>query len=833
MLNTDIFQFEFVDRVSERQKIDEYLSDFSKSPGYVLWLNGKRGTGKSFFLTKYVAAKKEFTSIYVNVEIGNVAPEAYLKACISQINRVANLKFISYLRANYSSIFEIGKKAVSVALNVANLDDVGLNDLGTSIANYFISKHGEKENAVTVIKKYIAEAQKKCENLVFLLDNFSQCDTASLNVIIPIIHELLCNAHIRFLLCTTDEDLENRLDIKQALAEKIPNQPLIIEPFQQKQLFARMLERSFDLDETNIKLLTQAFELCQGLPQQFKIILINLYTHQGIEIGKERAKFVPDVFRKMLLKGEMSFDIDSLCKEHKNAKMILQTIAFWGSPIPIKILYDFLDFYFENGIPILIEETKHTLQNLEQRHVLNCVFDDFLLQYQFEHDSLMLAVREYFRNDPSVPFLHYNIYEYLMRHENDQEQPYWRNHFQSLRAYHAYASQADGWIDYNFSYGKAFFDEMRYEEAQSILSRLNNFSASLSGEQLLIMAITLYHCGQYQQADELLSIIRTKNLMENFSPDQLIQLYTFQARARSCLLDSTQALEAIQQAEYLNITNPRLHVVLMGAKQSILFLSPGRYKEAKALFDSLVKKALDIREMALVYQSAMDYYQGDISLEYLEKGLSLADAFSDLITKGKILNNMGFEFLRCGNYRQAQQHFDDSITILKEHQPHELVYPYSNLAVLQMISREWELALDNIVEALFWNKSEYASLVLKTNRMLCYFFLKNSQWEKLFQELYDYISLGRFVDDKIYKKICINMAILAFKNKRSDQALKLLNYCRPHMKGETPYGWYRFLNLEQKITGKTMSLPELQESRFFQYYCGIEFEPWLVNFSHD
>ena len=321
--------------------------------------------------------------------------------------------------------------------------------------------------------------------------------------------------------------------------------------------------------------------------------------------------------------------------------------------------------------------------------------------------------------------------------------------------------------------------------------------------------------------------------MENFSLEQLIQLYTFQARSRSCLLDSTQALEAIHQAECLNIKDPRLHVTLIGTKQSILFLAPGHYQEAKALFDSLVKEALDIREMALVYQSAMDYYEGDMSLEYLGKGLSLTVEFSDLITKGKIINNMGFEHLRCGNYSQAKQLFDDSIRILKEHQPHELVYPYSNLAVLQMISGEWEQALDNIVEALFWNKSEYASLVLKTNRMLCYFFLKNSQWEKLFQELYDYIASKYCVDDKIYKKICINMALLALKNKRSDQALKLLNDCRTHMEGEMPHGWYRFLNLEQKITGKILPLPEPQESRFFPYYCGIEFEPWLVNFSYD
>ena len=470
---------------------------------------------------------------------------------------------------------------------------------------------------------------------------------------------------------------------------------------------------------------------------------------------------------------------------------------------------------------------------MEQRHILSLTFADFLPQYQFEHDSLKLAVHEYFQNDPLLPFLHFTIYEYLMQHENFQEQLYWQNHYRSLCAYHAFASQVDGWIETNFLYGKAFFDEGRYEDAYSILSRLNSVSANLSGEQLLIIGVTLYHCGQYQEADELLAMIQQKNLMVNFSPEQLIQLYTIQARARSCLLDSKRALESIQQAENLNIEDPHLHIILIGTKQSILFLTPGCYQEAKALFDGLVAEQSNNQYMTMVYQSAMDYYEGDVSLEYLNKGLSLATVYSDFITKGKITNNIGFEYLRCGNYERAYQYFDESITILKEYQPHELVYPYSNLAVLQMISGEWELALGNIVEALFWNKSGYASLVLKTNRMLCYFFLKNSQWKKLFEELYNYISSGYCIDDKIYKKMCINMALLASKSKRYDQSLALLNRCRPHMEGETPHGWYRFLNLEQKITGKASSLPEIMDARFFSYYCEIEFEPWLINFSQD
>ena len=145
MLNTDIFKFEFVDRTEERRLIDSYLMDFSSNLSYILWIHGKRGTGKSYFLTEYVMSKKNFTSIYVNIEIENISSGAYLKAFISQLNKAANLKFTNYIRANYKSMATIGQKAVNMILNMTDLDDIGLDELSSSITNYFISNRDEKE----------------------------------------------------------------------------------------------------------------------------------------------------------------------------------------------------------------------------------------------------------------------------------------------------------------------------------------------------------------------------------------------------------------------------------------------------------------------------------------------------------------------------------------------------------------------------------------------------------------------------------------------------------------------------------------------------------------
>lgn len=834
MLNTDIFKFEFVDRRGERQAIDEYLSDFSQCTPYVLWIRGKRGNGKSFFLSEYVTTRDCYSSVYVNPERGNMSSGAYLKLFISQLNKVAKLKFSSYLRANYSSIAAIGQKAINVVLNLADLDEIGLDELSSAVTNYFISKRGERDNTVAVIRKYINEALKKCGRIVVILDNFSQCDQTSLDVISAVIHELAYDTRLKYIICTTDEDLDQRFDIKAVLAEKIPNKPLVISPLQHKRLFVRMLERTFDLDEANIKLLSHAFDLCNGIPQKFKELLINIYTAQGIIIDGSKARFASDIFKTMILKGEISFDIDALCQKKKVAKTVLQLISLWGGPISPNILYEVIEFIANiDSIPFFKEEIGHVIQELEALHILCRTYEDHTLLLQFKHDSVKIAVSEYFREDNLVPFLHFCFYEYLMTRDDVTSLPYWQRYYKSLRAYHSYAAHTEDWIAYNYQYGQEFFEKNMFEAAETIFLRLESALINLTGRELLTISKTFFFCGQYQKADDVLSMFHARKLLSDLDNHDAVQLYLLQAHTKSCLLNSEQALASISEAEKLCTDDNPSRITIQGAKQSILYLSPGGFSQAKNLFDNLIRENCQTREMALVYQSAMDYYEGDESKTLLKKGLLIARECADKIIEGKILNNLGFESLRCGEYSQARRYFDDSIRILGELQPHEQAYSYSNRAVLHMISKDWEQALGDIIEALFWNKSNYASIVLKTNRMLCYFFMGNQQWEDIYQELYSYIVSNHCVDDKIYKKICINMALLASKTNQFSTGIDLLERCRPHLESELPHWKYRFLRLYQKLTGTTADLPLKMGIQCHSYYCDIEFEPWLLNFSHD
>ena len=90
----------------------------------------------------------------------------------------------------------------------------------------------------------------------------------------------------------------------------------------------------------------------------------------------------------------------------------------------------------------------------------------------------------------------------------------------------------------------------------------------------------------------------------------------------------------------------------------------------------------------------------------------------------------------------------------------------------------------------------------------------------------------KFVDDKIYKKICVNLALICQKNSEPFKGIEILELCKIHMQNEWENGKYRYNKLYSELTCNSF-IPNSGTLQNRKYYCDIEFEPWLVNFSHD
>lgn len=826
MLNTDIFDFEFVDRTEEKNVIDKYL-DFTKNTAhYVLWICGKSGVGKTFLMDNYICIRKNINCIYIDSKDYNSGN--YLKRFLSKLSENAELKFVQYIKNNYTFVTNLGQKAAKTSQEIASLSDIGLIELITCISNYLISKQNENENVVKVINRYIDEIINKKGNTIIILDNFSRCDNASLDFLVQIIHKSLQNNSVRFIISTTDEDMEKRSDIKAVLAEKIPNVILKIEAFANRTLFVRMLKGKIDLDKNSIELIMDAFSICQGYPQRFKELLINLYSNQGFIVSHSnpKAQFVNEIFAKLLMKNVVSLDIEKLPLDYKP---ILQIITLWGMPIPFRILSKFVEYLVENDPLSFIESNilVKAIQYFLDAQILERVYENGEIILQFKHDSLLAVAQTYFSTTKAVAFFHFCIYSFI-KIEGHQSSDYLNKYGNGLLPYHAYMGGVPDWVEQNYKYAEFLYKGNKFYDADVIYTRIQNKLRNFSAEQLMLLSKIEYNCGKYEMAFDILTNINKDDLL---TIDFVINYYLLYATVSACMLKMSQAIEAISHVEDIKDISFPQKINILSKKMSILFLSHNGYSQAKKIFDSLVQCKKDIPEMIQVYISAMDFYTDEISIKYLKKGLNIAQTYKDNLNEGKITNNLAFEYLRCGDYTAARQFYFDSIELIKQYQPHEISYPYSNLAVLDMICKKYEEAIDNILEAIFWNKSSYAEIVLKSNLMLCNFFLGNKDWINQYNYLKAYIKQCVNLDDKIYKKVCINLAFLGWKEHLIEDAIFYLEYYKKYSANESIQGLYRYQLLLSFVSNA--KIPHKEKSLVKSYYYDIEFEPWILNFTHD
>ena len=87
------------------------------------------------------------------------------------------------------------------------------------------------------------------------------------------------------------------------------------------------------------------------------------------------------------------------------------------------------------------------------------------------------------------------------------------------------------------------------------------------------------------------------------------------------------------------------------------------------------------------------------------------------------------------------------------------------------------------------------------------------------------------IDDKIYKKIYTNLAILYMNRYDNEHALTLLKQCLPFLKRETPHSSARvkkLLNILGDKDGQDIPL-----KRYKEYYYSLHFDPWVLTFGNE
>ncbi len=824
MKNTKIFNFKFVDRVKERNILSQFLSH--KLESNVLWIDGPSGVGKTYFVEKNILSQQKENVIYLN-KSGETSL-SYLSQFINALSDSPHISFREFLKANYISIFDIVKKITVNFLSANSIDELGLIENGLDFTKLFLSKNKEQHNMTKVIENYLKYISKKSKILI-ILDNFTQCEEESVDLFSAVFYNQIGNPNVQFIVITTTEQLKNRLDILSCLAEKIDVVRISLNAFENSTYFFDILKDSFDLQQCDWKDIKLLFEACSGLPQKLKIFLMNLYSQNGIDYQNEKAIFAYDKLQMLLQKELITFDYDHLPKEQK---FILRVIVEWGMPIEITLLLQLTE-YIANIDMSLQEFTNAVLRKalleLENIGILEKIYETNICKIKVKHDSIYYAISRLLeKNTVKSSFFHFCMLQFI--DTKCVSLPH--NNLLSLKAYHSYMSRSDGWQEFNLKYGLTLAKEQQYIKAEKIFERLSKSIRTLDPPSKLSIALNAYNAGEFEKAQSILNLLESVKL----SSSEYFALQTTYCRIYMITLDYQHALESINLLldGRLQI-NTVQYLEALYLKEVALCLAPKGYIQAKKLFTDIIQKYHKEDSMywvTRIYRTAMDYYRGDKSKQYLKAAINIAKELDDQEEYAKASHNYGFECFRCGEYVKALENFQICKTILENIKPHEISYCLNNIAVIQMVNHNFSNALETLSEALFWNKSDYATITIKGNQMLCHYYLNHEdEYKQLKTFLLEYLKANPPIDDKIYKKIYTNVAVIAVNQGEYSTAKKLLNKCLPYLKTETPHSSARVKNLLCFIDGHTNDYINLDS--FTDYYINLPFEPWVLTFGNE
>lgn len=832
MKNTQLFQFKFVDRSRERETLFQFLNN--RTQCNILWINGASGVGKTYFIEKNILEpRKEGPTpvVYFNQEASSTAAP-YLTQFIKVLSEVSKISFLGFIRDNYDAIFDVTKKVAVKILSTNALNDFGLVENGLNLTKHFLTKDRQEHHTlVKVVDNYLRHIASKAQALI-ILDNFTRCDEESLDIFSTVLHKHQGDQNLQFVLVTTEEQLRERLDILTLLSEKIDVLRITLNPFSSSTYFFEILDKVFDLRQCQQEDIQRLFQVCKGLPQKLKIFLMNLYSQDGINYQSEqteKAMFVYDKLYKLLQRELIDFDYDGLPQEEK---FILKLVTEWGVPIELGLLQKLVE-YIANVDISLQEFTgsifRRALLNLENVGILEKTYEVNTCHIKVKHDSIYYAVSQLLREDPvKTQFIHYSMLQFL---EIERDRFSQRDRA-ALEAYHSFCAKAGNWKQANAEYGLELANDKQYIKAQKVLDRLSDVIRDLTAEQVLAIANNAYNAGEYEKADSVLDLLTPEAL----TIKERFLLQTTRCRTAMMRLNYTKAISSIGQLlDGGDALSAEQHLEALYLKEVALCLTPGGYSRAKRLFREIVRqydKTTSPFWMERIYRTAMDYYRGNTSKKYLRQALEISQALPDKEEEAKATHNLGFEHFRCGEYSEAMDCFQKSRTILENIKPHEMAYCLNNIAAVHMARANYKLALDALDEAAFWNRSDYASVTIKGNQLICHYFSGQfSEANQIKEELLQFAQGEPQIDDKVYKKIYTNLAVILMDTKDTPHAANLLKQCLPHLKTDTPYSSARvkkLLHMLGDAAGETVHL-----LHYVDYYLNLPFEPWVLTFGNE
>lgn len=821
--NTTLFQFEFTDRKKEQEILQNFLDNHTSK---VLWIYGKSGTGKTFFVQHCV---KQCNVIYVenkkNIEAGSC-----ILSLINELQSLSQKPFWNFIHNHFQSI----KSAVQDIPALKKLTDSNFLQYALSKNFYLVDRTNQFNDLATILQQYINHVLSEA-SLVFIIDNFDQCDENSVDILLNFIKCNINNKQRKFILISTDNE-SNTNENETKLGREIPCKNLPIPIIPNEDYFINMLPTEFDISNLREKDIKRIYEVCHGLPEKLQDLLLNLNKANAIEYSNEKISFNLSIMEKYILSNGIA-DLE-INKFTSIEQCILLVIVCMGIPLDIDLLLILTQNLNKKlfGLPVSESKLQDSLQEMIPKP-LKVDFDNTGSKIYTDHDLTFGAALLFFKEKNMYNMACDIIYKYL---EQDMPNAF-RVRFpessqKEIFANLSYNAQCTSWMFLNLECGKYFYEKSNYIQATKYFNRFSNSMDDVSEKDKLYFAIANYEVGLYRNAYTIFSQIADQTVTKDYI------YYIYAGKILNMNGRYALAEKNFKKADEISEENSEEQMYAKYMLHIILTQIPNRWDDAKKIYISLIQfisksyyahKDMDFYKPcnAKILKCCYNFYFNEDALELMKMAELIADKFQMITEKAFILNNKGFEYIRQNNNNKGMECFKKSYDILIKTKQHEAAYALNNIGICQMFKGNYNGAILSFKEALLYQKSYYLQLTIHTMLMQCYSLTNSNKREALEKELKNWIDEHPNDDPAIIRKICMNLSIYLARNQIPIEARYYLDKIINNV--ETTSSEYRALKLKKELYNMDVEIEKNYIFRDSSYFKEFLFEPWFITLSHD
>ena len=392
---------------------------------------------------------------------------------------------------------------------------------------------------------------------------------------------------------------------------------------------------------------------------------------------------------------------------------------------------------------------------------------------------------------------------------------------EKLLCVHAKEANILGWEILNFRYGKELFHNRQFYDAQKVFGRLTDRLYKLHPMQIIQIALCSYETGNYQMTIKIFNMIKPEQL--KFSKVRYLY-YFYLGKSYNNIGQTLTAAELLEKSLYEIKKDSILYVQTLNVLHMYYFEIPEKYESAKKIFYYIKNNYENVYPeiWASTMRNCYNFLDDHDSLDILDKADQKVE---DELQKAFIKTTKGFIFVKLDQLSEAKIQFKESARTIKCLKKHEYSYVANNLAVCYMIEGRFDTARDILIEAIFWNRTNYCNLTLQTHLMVCSSYLSlNNEIDYYFDFLVKKIENQVITDPIAKRKIYMNLAIVSKRMGRYITSNSYFEKARPYIIN-SPSEWrYSVLTNSIEFTNVRPSATYLQT---------LDFEPWFLIYAHD